>query len=137
MMKFWRIVALTLLALIGVASWFWPAEPSLRHPGIYITAFVVMIAWAWGSAELLLKSNAAKWVWLSGSFLLFNHIAAAFHFGHAWSHQNAIEHTRQMSGVAEGLYVNYAFAMLWLVDDSWRFRVHRLQCHCDLWPLAW
>ena len=70
----------------------------------------------------------ARWLWTVGFVIFLLHVAAAFHFQHSWSHVAAFEHVRQRtlldtgwnSGV--GLYINYAFGMLWLVDVSlwWR-----------------
>ena len=72
--------------------------------------------------------RAARWLWTAGCGIFLLHIAAAFHFQHGWSHAAAFEHVRQRtlhdtgldSGV--GLYINYAFAVLWLIDVSlwWR-----------------
>ena len=64
----------------------------------------------------------ARWTWTIGCVFLFVHMAAAFHGVHDWSHGAAHDHvlkrTKELTGVATGagLYVNYAFAALWLVD---------------------
>lgn len=64
----------------------------------------------------------ARWSWTIGCAFLLVHLAAAFHCVHDWSHGAAYDHvlkrTQEMTGVATGvgLYVNYAFAALWLAD---------------------
>lgn len=60
--------------------------------------------------------------WTAGCAALWLHVAAAFHFIHQWSHAEAIrqtaEQTRQLTGWAwgGGVYINHAFALLWLMD---------------------
>jgi hypothetical protein len=54
--------------------------------------------------------------------LLTVHVLAAFHFEHDWSHSAALKHTAQqtarLTGIdwGGGLYFNYVFLLLWLVD---------------------
>jgi hypothetical protein len=56
------------------------------------------------------------------------HVAASFHFVHAWSLSSAFDHvlkrTHEATGIASGagLYVNFAFVVIWLVDTVlwWR-----------------
>ena len=57
--------------------------------------------------------------WTLGCLLLLLHIAVAFHLGHGWSHEAAWEHTRQVGGYGDGIFVNYAFALVWLADVVW------------------
>src|SRR5207244_1221257 len=47
------------------------------------------------------------------------HVAAAFHYDHHWSHAEAFEHTRQVSGVGEGIYFSYLFALVWSADATY------------------
>lgn len=77
--------------------------------------------------------RTARWLWTCGCTIFLLHVAAAFHWQHQWSHSVAYEHvlrrTAEMTGFGTGigLYVNYAFAALWLADTViwW----------CDLrWP---
>lgn len=64
----------------------------------------------------------ARWLWTCGCAIYFVHVAAAFHWMHQWSHASAYEHvltrTTEMTGFTSGigLYVNYAFGVLWLAD---------------------
>jgi hypothetical protein len=73
--------------------------------------------------------RVARWMWTAGCGVFVLHVAAAFHFLHGWSHAAAFEHVRQRtlndtgwnSGL--GIYFNYAFGLLWLVDT-----LHWWQC---------
>jgi hypothetical protein len=69
--------------------------------------------------------HIAHWkrrVWTAGCAALWLHIAGAFHFVHDWSHADAVrqtaEQTRELTGWAwgGGVYINYAFAIYWLID---------------------
>jgi hypothetical protein len=62
---------------------------------------------------------AVRFIWALGCVLCLLHIAVAFHQGHGWSHEAAWEHTKQVGGYGDGVYVNYAFALVWLVDAVW------------------
>lgn len=115
-MKCWRILLSLALTVTALGAWLWPGDKGLSHPAITLTAAVAVLAWAWGSAELLWSTAAARWVWGFAWLQLANHVFAAFHWGHQWSHQAALEHTAQTAGVAEGLYVNYVVLVIWLVD---------------------
>lgn len=74
------------------------------------------------------SQRTARWLWTLGCVIFLLHVAVAFHFQHGWSHAAALEYVRQRtlrdtgwdSGI--GLYINYAFGVLWLVDVSlwWR-----------------
>lgn len=75
--------------------------------------------------------RTARILWTSGAVLALAHMAAAFQWKHHWSHSAAYEHvlvrTREMIGFESGagLYVNYAFTLLWLTDAAiwwWNLR---------------
>jgi hypothetical protein len=71
------------------------------------------------AADWLAMSTAgrlARWCWTWALVIFLVHVMMAFHFYHDWSHADALERTRQISGVGEGLYANYLFALLWTVD---------------------
>ncbi len=64
-------------------------------------------------------------MWTAGCALFLAHAAAAFHFHHHWSHAAAeaetARQTQALFGVAtgSGLWFNYAFALVWLIDAIW------------------
>jgi hypothetical protein len=64
------------------------------------------------------KRGRGLWTLAWLAYLL--HVAAAFHFVHHWSHAAAMEHTRQVGGFGEGIFVNHLFTLLWTADvASW------------------
>jgi len=69
--------------------------------------------------------NQDRWWWSLGGLLFWLHFVAAFHFHHHWSHQHAFIHTAQRTGqllgweFGYGLYFNYCFLVLWVVDLVW------------------
>lgn len=95
---------------------------------LYGTIWLSVVAWA--GAEVLKRvsperPDAARILWTGGALLLAIHVAIAFHSRHAWSHDAAYAATAAQSeaftGLAAGwgLYLNYALALLWLVDAAW------------------
>jgi hypothetical protein len=73
-------------------------------------------------------NRGKRWLWTLGCLALWLHVAAAFEFFHHWSHAEAVrqtaEQTRELTGWAwgGGVYINYAFAVFWLLDVAqwWR-----------------
>jgi hypothetical protein len=74
---------------------------------------------------LLHRDHPARFFWTLACALYLAHVAAAFHFVHHWSHTAAYEHTAQISGWGAGLYINYAFTLLWIVTAIRWWRGHR------------
>jgi len=70
-----------------------------------------------GLTEPAVRIGRLLYTWALGLALL--HIAVAFHAGHGWSHDRAYRHTEEVGGFGPGLYVNYAFAAIWLADVAW------------------
>ena len=95
-----------------------------------------------GSLLILIISSAthagtlAKWSYCIGCAAFLVHVISAFHHSYQWSHQNAwlqtaIE-TEELTGhrSGHGIYLNYAFAAVWILDSvSWLRRgsatIHR------------
>ena len=94
---------------------------------LYTTIWLAVAAWA--ATEVLRRIGrgrpAARLVWTAGAALLAVHTAIAFHARHAWSHDAAYASTsiqsEALTGVAAGwgLYLNYAFVIVWLADAAW------------------
>ena len=90
------------------------------------TAWLALAGYFTG-AFLLLRGNRriAKWVWGSGCDFNTLHILVAFHFTHGWSHAAAVEHVARQSEAVigtpfgAGIWFNYVFTVLWIVDASW------------------
>jgi hypothetical protein len=68
------------------------------------------------------RDRCARWAWTVGCGVYLIHVAFAFQFLHHWSHAAAVEHaarrTFEVTGVefGGGIYVNYAFTLLWVAD---------------------
>jgi hypothetical protein len=90
---------------------------------------------AWAAAEWLrsrhpARGKAARAFWTAGAALLVVHSLAVFHYIHRWSQDAALEHTARQTAALTGLdwggglYVNYAFIALWVLDalQWWRDR---------------
>jgi hypothetical protein len=90
----------------------------------YILRLCVDAAGRWDAAS----QRLARWFWTMGCGIYMVHVLVAFHLMHGWSHEAAYEHVRQRTlhttGLASGigLYINYAFGVLWIADTLawWR-----------------
>ena len=74
------------------------------------------------------RRTAPAWarpVWLLGAAAYLAHVGAAFAIHHGWSHAAAYAHTaartEALLGLAwgGGLWVNYAFTVLWVGEALW------------------
>jgi len=111
------------LALLG------PEGLNPRDPRIRESAFLVVILWPIAAFYLVaIRANPVRFspagtiirvVYSTGCALCLLHIAIAFHLGHSWSHRAAFNHTDEVGGYGWGVFVNYAFALLWVVDAIW------------------
>src|SRR5262249_13594077 len=61
----------------------------------------------------------ARACWTLSWLAYLIHLGMAFHHYHHWSHADAIEHTREVSGVGEGIYVSHLFTLAWTADVAW------------------
>lgn len=92
---------------------------------ILASAWVAMGAWFLGVSRLLSRPAGStipprvRVLWALGCCLLMLHVAIAFGLAHGWSHAAAFEHTRELGGFGEGIYVNYFFVALWTCDAIW------------------
>ena len=68
------------------------------------------------------KDRFVRVAWTAGCVAFLLHVAAAFHFVHAWSHRDAWMHTARRTAAVTGLdwggglWFNDAFAAAWVVD---------------------
>jgi hypothetical protein len=68
----------------------------------------------WDVSTIVGRLARDCWTLALACFLV--HLAMAFHYYHHWSHAHAFEHTREVSGVGEGLYISYFFTVVWAAD---------------------
>jgi len=86
----------------------------------YSIAFCLMFCLGpadWTASTRL--GRVARWCWTLSLVTFLVHLMMAFHFYHHWSHADAFNHTAEMSGIGEGIYVSYLFTLLWIVDVAW------------------
>ena len=119
-----------------------PTDPVIRQ-----TASWPVWLWCVGSMLAVSARNRSpgtlpirtEWIrtlYSAGCLALFLHMAVAFHMGHGWSHARAYRHVEEVSGLGSGLYVNYAFAAIWLADVAWAWIDLDHYIHRSRW-LAW
>ena len=99
-------------------------EPFLIAAPIW-AALVMYTVGEWGQASVRSRGGWPRLVWSLGALLYLIHVAAAFQFAHDWSHDAAYAHTAARTGAVVGLdwgggiWVNYAFTVMWLGAAVW------------------
>lgn len=93
------------------------------------TMILATIVWAIGEAMMMRHTathgQRARAVWTLGLILAIVHVVLAFQFVYEWDHQAAIAATMQQTidrfgqGWSGGIYVNYAFLLIWIADVGW------------------
>jgi hypothetical protein len=117
-----------LLSAVLASPWLVP----LDDPGDFLTRATVRVALAYYAAALVLmltlrpeewrptgRGRLARWCWTLAWVAYAVHVGMAFHHYHHWSHADAVRHTREVSGVGEGVFVSYAFSVVWALDAAW------------------
>jgi len=92
------------------------------------TMIVATVAWALGEA-LMRRSPAsdrlARVIWTIGIALALIHVVLAFQLVYSWNHETAVAATVKQAldrfgwGWRGGIYINYGFLTLWIVDVCW------------------
>ncbi len=119
-------VVLFVLIRMPVQALCYAAGTNPSDPTIARSALGPVLLWCCCWPLAFTRSAAARpsgWIlplmWLFGGVLLCLHVAVAFHLGHQWSHQAAWQYTQQAGGFGNGIYLNYAVMVVWLVDAVW------------------
>jgi hypothetical protein len=98
------------------------------------TAWLSLLGWAvseWERARARagpLAERRARLLFTLGGLALVVHSIAAFHVRYDWSQETALRDTAQQTlaatgmAISAGLFVNYAFALVWLGEISWWWR---------------
>ncbi len=96
--------------------------------GELLTRWTVRIAVALYVATLASRPFTPRWsrlAWTCGCVAYLVHVACAFEYYHYWSHSAAFNATAKQTAETVGLdwggglYVNYAFTLVWLADAVW------------------
>ena len=83
---------------------------------------VSVIAW------LRRRDRSARLAWTIACLLYLAHVACAFNFYHHWSHSAAYEDTSRRTAEllsmhwGGGIYFNYVFTVVWMMDVIWWWR---------------
>jgi hypothetical protein len=99
-----------------------PVGHNTADSTIGVWANVIVIFWCFGWPIAFAEPHdrfRRRSFWTLGCAACIAHIALAFHLGHGWSHEAAWEHTREVGGYGDGIFVNCAFALVWLADVVW------------------
>jgi hypothetical protein len=84
------------------------------------SARVAVLFWGLAAAALLLdKRTFGRQAWTLACLAYLVHVATAFDQVHAWSHVAAWTHVEEVSGFGPGIFVSYAFSLMWLADVLW------------------
>lgn len=102
----------------------WLTIGSIR---IAVLALMLVLLWkAWyGKANDRSGFGPLQWLWLLGAVGSIVHMLATLGWNHHWSHQAAwhetAARTKALLGVevGAGIYFNYLFVGLWLIDAVW------------------
>jgi hypothetical protein len=78
----------------------------------------------------------ARWCWTLAWLAYLIHLGMAFHHYHHWSHADAAAHTRQVSGLGEGIYVSHLFTLAWTADVVWWWRRPQTYARRPVW-IGW
>ena len=118
-MQWWLTIASIRLAVVCMATWFtmriyWRPTNDTKSYELPAENGSTGQFWAW-----------FDWTWIAGSLFSLIHMIAVFTYVHQWSHQLAVDDTARQTeaflGVAVGIgvYFNYAFVAIWLIDACW------------------
>jgi hypothetical protein len=115
-----------------------------------LTIWLALGGYAFGAAaHFIFRNNLkwqarARWAWTIGCIGMLAHVACAYDFYHAWSQTSAYRETaRQTAEVfgldwGGGLYINYAFIAVWVLDVVWWWRGLEAYIRRPRWlVLAW
>jgi hypothetical protein len=92
------------------------------------TMIVATVAWAAGEALMRrspVRDRRARAIWTIGVAFALIHVVLAFQLVYAWDHEAAVTATARQAadrfgwGWRGGIYVNYVFLALWLLDLCW------------------
>lgn len=80
---------------------------------------------SWAASEVARATAVRRAFWSLAAALMLVHSVAAFGTIYGWSHEIAVaataRQTRDLTGFdsGSGIYVNYAFLLIWLADAVW------------------
>ena len=94
-----------------------PADGRIRQTiRVALACYFVAVA---GLLVPRIGPRFTRLVWTLGWVAYLVHVAMAFDLAFGWSHAAAVVHTRERSGVGEGIYASHLFTLLWTADVGW------------------
>jgi hypothetical protein len=116
------------ISLAAVIAWLGASQGELV--GDRLTRGTVRLALSWytAGAGLMLfldrqdwsastnRGRLARWCWTWAWAAYIVHLGMAFHYFHGWSHAEAVEHVRRVSGFGPGIYFSHLFTLVWTAD---------------------
>lgn len=96
------------------------------------SAWIAIVLYTWTVIRLAVKPSpdpGARIVWSAGCGVFVLHVLSAFGVVYGWSHDEAFRQTAIQTraatgfGVGWGLYLNYAFGLIWFADSIWWWTV--------------
>jgi hypothetical protein len=112
------------------------------------TIWITIVSFAIGFTAWALSGARSKWdsfarlAWTIACAALLAHVAFAFHFYHAWSHDAAFRETARQTEIVTGLnwggglYINYALVTGWVLDTMCWWVVGLETYRSRAWPLV-
>jgi hypothetical protein len=116
------IASVFLWALVVGAMLAIPELIPLADPGDFLvrtTARLAVLGWVVAVVLLIRRNPAARLGWTLACAGFLVHVATAFACAHHWSHAAAYRHVEAVSGFGPGIFVSYAFTLLWATDVIW------------------
>lgn len=95
----------------------WTIRLSLIYWTLAVTLMLLSRPEDWRADSVRGRLARGCWTFAWATYLV--HLAMAFHFYHHWSHADAMDHTRDVSGFREGIYFSHLFTLLWTLDVLW------------------
>ena len=99
-------------------------------PAVYLTIWAALCLFTAGEIGRARNARGVGWPWHASALglgLSIVHTLLAFEVVHGWSHDDAVRNTAMQTervfgvGVGSGVYVNYVFFVVWLLDlVRWR-----------------
>ncbi len=92
------------------------------------SVWLAVLCYPAGPAGRLYSSWLFRLVWTVGCLAFLLHVLSSFHVHYGWSHAVALRETARQTAeltgraVGAGLYANYLFATLWVLDAAWWWR---------------
>jgi hypothetical protein len=87
---------------------------ALLYYAMAVSAMIFLRPDDWTARSL--GGRITRWLWTLAWLSYLIHVAMAFHHIHHWSHEDAFKHTRDVSGLGEGIYFSHLFTLAWTAD---------------------